>query len=52
MLTRNAKPRQRIQLAVFGIDGPLSNPPGNFIWVRSATLEFSKSHPVRSTQFV
>jgi len=24
---------------VFGANGPLSNPPGNFIWVRSATLD-------------
>jgi len=26
-------------IAVFGMNGPLSRPPGNFIWVRSATLE-------------
>jgi len=25
---------------VFGANGPLSNPPGNFVWVRSATLDF------------
>ncbi|WP_447977526.1 SMP-30/gluconolactonase/LRE family protein [Candidatus Nitrospira bockiana] len=40
VLTREAKPGQRFQLAVFGINGPLSNPPGNFIWIRSATLDF------------
>jgi gluconolactonase len=27
-------------IAVFGANGPLSDPPANFIWVRSATLEF------------
>jgi gluconolactonase len=27
---------------VFGANGPLSNPPGNFVWVRSATLDFYK----------
>lgn len=36
----DARPGQQIQLAVFGANGPLSNPPGNFIWVRSATLDF------------
>lgn len=30
----------RIQLAVFGANGALSSPPGNFIWVRSAALDF------------
>ena len=40
VLTRDARPGQQIQLAVFGINGPLSNPPVNFIWVRSATLDF------------
>jgi gluconolactonase len=40
VLTRDARPGQRIQLAVFGANGPLSNPPGNYVWVRSATLDF------------
>jgi len=26
-------------IAIFGANGPLSDPPANFIWVRSATLE-------------
>jgi gluconolactonase len=39
VLTRDARPGQRFQLAVFGMNGPVSNPPGNFIWVRSATLD-------------
>ena len=33
---RNVKPGRRIQLAVFGINGPLSNPPPNYIWMRYA----------------
>lgn len=37
---RDVKPGQKIQLAVFGINGPLSNPPPNFIFIRSATLDF------------
>jgi gluconolactonase len=40
---RNVKPGQQIQLAVFGANGPLSNPPTNFIWMRYAKLDFYKS---------
>lgn len=39
---RDVRPGQQIQLAVFGINGPLSNPPTNFIWVREARLDFYK----------
>ena len=42
VIGRNVQPGQQIQLAVFGINGPLSNPPTNFIWVRYARLEFHK----------
>jgi gluconolactonase len=42
VLTRDARPGQQIQIAVFGANGPLSDPPANFIWVRSATLDFQK----------
>jgi gluconolactonase len=40
VIARQAVPGQKIQIAVFGANGPLSNPPGNFVWVRSATLDF------------
>jgi gluconolactonase len=43
VIGRDVKPGQQIQLAVFGINGPLSNPPTNFIWVRYARLEFYKT---------
>jgi len=46
ILTRDAKPGQKIQLAVFGINGPISYSPQNFIWIRSATLDFYKSPKV------
>jgi gluconolactonase len=36
-------PGQQFQLAVFGMNAPISNPPGNFIWIRSATLDFYKA---------
>jgi gluconolactonase len=41
---RNVKPGQQIQLAIFGANGPLSNPPTNFIWMRYAKLEFYKNN--------
>jgi gluconolactonase len=37
---RAVRPGDRIQLAVFGANGPLSNPPTNFVWLRYARLEF------------
>jgi gluconolactonase len=40
VIARDVRPGKQIQLAVFGINGPLSNPPTNFIWVRYAKLEF------------
>ena len=40
VLTREARPGQQFQLAVFAANGPLSDPPSNFVWVRSATLDF------------
>jgi len=45
VLTPDARPGQQIQIAVFGINGPLSDPPANFIWIRSATLDFHKPAP-------
>ena len=46
ILTRNAQPGQKIQLAVFGVNGPISSSPENFIWIRSATLDFYRSPKV------
>ena len=40
VLTRNARPGEKFQIAVFGINGPVSTHPDTFIWVRSATLDF------------
>ncbi len=34
VIGRDVKPGQKIQLAVFGINGPISNPPTNFICMR------------------
>ena len=42
-ITTDAKPGQKIQIAVFGINGPISDTPENWIFVRNARLEFD--HP-------
>jgi gluconolactonase len=42
VVARDVRPGQQIQIAVFGINGPISDPPANFIWIRSATLDFFK----------
>src|SRR3954468_3333040 len=39
VLTRDAQPGQTFQIAVFGINGPISASPHNYIWMRSATLD-------------
>jgi gluconolactonase len=43
VIGRGVKPGQQIQLAVFGMNGPVSASPSNFIWVKSATLDFYKA---------
>ena len=40
VIGRDVRPGQKIQLAIFGANGPLSNPPTNYIWMRSARLDF------------
>ncbi len=40
ILGRAVKPGQHIQIAVFGINGPISEAPPNYIFVREARLEF------------
>ncbi len=40
VLTRDARPGDRFAIAVFGMNGPISASPRNYIWMRTATLEF------------
>ena len=42
VLTRDARPGKRFQIAVLGINGPISVHSDTYIWVRSATLDFYK----------
>jgi gluconolactonase len=39
ILSRDARPGERFQIAVFGINGPISASPPNYIWMRTATVE-------------
>ena len=39
LLTQDARPGQTFQIAVFGINGPISASPRNYIWMRTATLD-------------
>lgn len=39
-VARDARPGQQVHLAVFAANGPLSAPPPNYVWIRSATLNF------------
>ena len=50
VLTRDARPGQRFQIAVFGINGPISASPRNYIWMRTATLDFYAPERARATR--
>ncbi len=51
VVAEGVRPGQRIQLAVFGVNGPLSDPPMNYIWVRGARLEFYREpRAIRPTE--
>jgi gluconolactonase len=52
VLTTDGRPGQTFQLAIFGANGPLSDLPSNFIWVRSATLDFFKPGATSGSQAV
>ena len=52
VIARHVKPGQRIQLAIFGANGPLSDPPPNYIWMRSARLEFYRDEPRTTRRLV
>jgi gluconolactonase len=40
LLTQDAQPGDRFEIAVFGVNGPISASPRNYIWMRTATLDF------------
>src|SRR6516165_8168377 len=46
-VAKDAKPGQGIRIDVFAINGPISTSPDNFVWVRSATLDFYSAERAR-----
>jgi gluconolactonase len=52
VLTRAARPGQRFTIAVFGINGPISAAPANYIWMRTATLDFYSPSRARAAENV
>jgi gluconolactonase len=42
VLTESIKPGDKFQIAVFGINGPISVAPANTVWFREAKIEFYK----------
>lgn len=40
VVVRDAVPGQTVHLALFAANGPLSDPPSNYLWVRRAHLDF------------
>ncbi len=52
VIQQRAVPGERVQLAIFGANGPLSDPPPNYIWIRSARLLFYSREPQLTTGFV
>ncbi|HXI20622.1 MAG TPA: SMP-30/gluconolactonase/LRE family protein, partial [Gemmatimonadales bacterium] len=50
VLTRDARPGERFELAVAVANGPFSSPPANFIWIRSATLDLYRPDQARVGQ--
>lgn len=46
VVARDARPGQRIQIALFAANGPLSDPPPNYVWIRSARVQFYKGEPL------
>lgn len=40
VLTASAHPGDTFHVALFAANGPLSDPPPNYVWIRSATLDF------------
>jgi gluconolactonase len=52
VLTQDARPGQTFQLAVFGSNGPISASPRNYIWMRTATLDFYAAERARASEEV
>ncbi|HET9738230.1 MAG TPA: SMP-30/gluconolactonase/LRE family protein [Solirubrobacteraceae bacterium] len=52
VLTRDARPGDRFQIAVLGMNGPISASPANYIWMRTATLDLYAAERARPAERV
>jgi len=52
LVTQAARPGDRFEIAVFGINGPISASPANYIWMRTATLDFYAAERARAVEDV
>ena len=43
LVTARAVPGERATVAIFAVNGPISSPPSNYIWIRRARLLFYKA---------
>jgi gluconolactonase len=50
VLTRDARPGDTFAISVFGINGPISASPSNYIWMRTATLDFYGAERARPAE--
>ncbi|HEX5050696.1 MAG TPA: SMP-30/gluconolactonase/LRE family protein [Planctomycetota bacterium] len=50
LLTHRAFAGQHFTIAIFGANGPLSEPPANYLWIRSATLRLGATEPWGAAQ--
>ena len=42
VISTGVKPGDKFQIAIFGINGPISLAPANTVWFREARMEFYK----------
>jgi gluconolactonase len=49
LVNRHVTPGQRIDIAVFGMNGPVSDAPTNYIYIREARLVFERGEPGPAT---
>jgi gluconolactonase len=43
VLGRDLQPGRAFHIAIFAANGPLSDPPPNYVWLRSATIDFYRA---------
>jgi gluconolactonase len=48
VVSKGVSPGQEIQLSILGINGPVADLPENYIWIRSATIDFYKEYPTKN----